>query len=371
MRLFKLAAPLGRREFDFSLTSNKENRKAIEENSELFNKLMQSEDIKASVQDNKVSQSTGLMKSIIDTQINSSDNPNTVGVTGTFGVHDFSTDRSSKRLDVALKRLSEYNRELSRSRHLPKDSGYKLVGTLESELADIISLLQGERVAQSEEIVKLNAEIHKLNKKVHRQSKDSTMGNAIYNQNKECYEYKNQVLKLQEKLKQRDRVIEEIKEKCEVSERECEKLQAEVFYLKGILNTRENEQTERRDSEAECKKNKQLVKIIKEKNREIAELRKNLDNLKTERRSDNNFIGKRQSVEKGEQVFEELISKMQSLEDLITKNSSKYLEPYGKEDKIANEIRELKDILMNIEQRHTSQSNCTRNLQDSILICYW
>eukprot|EP00826_Nyctotherus_ovalis_P036089 TRINITY_DN3173_c0_g1_i1.p1 TRINITY_DN3173_c0_g1~~TRINITY_DN3173_c0_g1_i1.p1 ORF type:complete len:470 (+),score=100.79 TRINITY_DN3173_c0_g1_i1:67-1410(+) len=396
------------KEFDFSLISNKENRKcALEENSEIFNKLVYSEDIQRSVQESKGSQSTGLMKSIRDAQINSI-NPNPVGATGTFGTQPFSTDRSSSRLDTALKRLNEYNKELSRSRHAPHDSGYQLVGTLENELADIISLLQSERVAQSEEITKLNAEIHKLNKRVRRQGGEQSredvnarlssvqeakvkgLEELLRRMHKECFDYKNQLFKMQDTLKNKDKIIEEVREKCEGSERECEKLQAEVAYLKGILNARENEkadgnnwkrQAKPRQSEErtrEHSKSKQLLEILKEKNKEITELRRNLDNLKTERRSTYDpIINKRSSEERylNERMFEGLISKVQNLENLITRNQSRdfthNLKPYEKteENRISSEIRELKEMMANMEQKYSSQYNCTRNLQDSKQEC--
>ena len=71
-------------------------------------------------------------------------------------------EKDSK-LNVVLQRLSEYNKSLHNTQQTSNDSERHLVGTLENELADIITLMQNERVSQSQEITKLQAEIQRLN----------------------------------------------------------------------------------------------------------------------------------------------------------------------------------------------------------------
>ena len=307
--------------FDISLLSNEERSNCVGmENSDSFNKHLYSANIKEL-------QSEGSIK---DTQINL--NLNAGGI-----LKPLLTERNNTKLDEALKRLNEYNKELS------KYQDNELIEVLESEVADIISLLQSERVVQYEEINRLNKEIQRLNKIIDKENinwkcnsvqeaKMKGLEDLLHKMHKDCFHNKNLVLKLQDILKHKDFIIEELEEKCK-------RLQNEVAYFKGTLDGKDELSAEQ-------------VSDLRLHAKDEVDLRRWLDDIKTERRLKDIIINKRGNVQYQDEGknngnrFGELMRKVQNLEHLIIKNQQ-----HSGSYEHVQLFNEIKDNIKSIEQK--------------------
>jgi len=345
--------------------------------------------------------------------------------TGVFGTKSENEEKDSK-LNIVLKRINEY-KSLRNSEQMSHDSERHLVGTLENELADIITLFQNENIAKSQEINKLNQEVMRLNKIIERQSasqpisdnnidsvktsRDSKSNSVheakikgledlLHKMHKECFDSRNQIIKLQEIIKEKDRKIDELMQNNNFSytDKNYQKLQAEILYLRGQIDAKNQENSLKFINEkkyqisglgyesTEVKKKlenslktaqdetKKLLENLKDKNSEIEQLKRKLQEVTsgfTERRFNNiknstdsrnpGFTASDENItdKKYENEFENLIKKVKNLE-LHMRNGQK--EYSNRTQEYLQSVKELEKEIKN--QCNLSKDTSRASMQD-------
>jgi hypothetical protein len=257
------------------------------------------------------------------------------------------------KLTQVLQKLNDYKSGRGAQQNEPD-----LVSSLENELVDIINIFQNQHVGQSQEIEKLSQEVKRLNTMVAKKSQVQVPSSVSAQQAKingieellrktyrECCDSRNQVLKLQSIIREKDKIISDLRsQKCEINNDES--LQLENERLKEIIKQKD---TELKQKDAHCgQSNNYLIEKIQ--------------NLET-------------SMIRGQNEYQkktyEYMSHVQKLEHQIklmrNDDEKSYL---GQEpNKVGQEITQLKTILKDMEQKYNDQAGCTKSLQDSIFIC--
>ena len=314
------------------------------------------------------------------------------------------------------KNLYKINDEKSKYSQLPAHANNKnLVGTLETEVAEIITLFQNERNSQSETISKLNKEVERLNKEIIRDQKKpinkpsnectdkglQELKEISYKLQKESSDFKKQIIKLQGVIKEKNKKIDELENALKESLNKCrnyDRVQSEILTLRNLI---EKYKLERKGSSDDAMKEligtKEKVMIaqndimelqckLKERDKEIQSLRQQFGKISNE---PNKILG---NQIQSNSAFEELIGKVQKLENFIVKGQKKHHKKAKKyferirdiersmksykitegddkklNEKVSSEIKELKTMLSEIEQKYTFQAACNKSLQESIV----
>lgn len=345
------------------------------------------------------------------------------GVFGTKAGGDSDSTEHSRhvsRLSEVLQKLSEYR---SAQQQQPEgESGRVLVGSLENELADIIALFQDERTTQAQEIARLHAEVGRLNSVLSfrppilapssrkesvtssgsvQEAKIKGLEELLHKLHRECFDSRSQVLQLQEVIKEKDRQIEELrrgsikdssrgKENVAdlASERNYRKLQAEIGSLKAAMESKGREVAECRRYDS-ATRNAKLEKSLRTAREESGRLGAAL------RQRDDEIAGLKRRLDvrvasvdlRASRDLEGLIGKVQNLETYIQKGQDEnhrkmqeYLEYIrelereiqsqrrgsGSRDRLCQEVKDLKSIMLDMEQKCSVQASCGRSLQDAI-----
>lgn len=328
------------------------------------------------------------------------------------------TERTDSRLSAVLQRLSDYKSGKA------DESGGQLVGSLEDELADIISLFQNERVTQAQEIQRLKTEVGRLNGiAVIRRSQpqaeakeESSSGSSVqeakikgleellHKMHRECFDSRSQILKLQEAIKGKDQKIEELqrtlREKMKenvaglAGERNYRNLQAEIDHLKSTLMQKGKEAAESgRKAEEEAvtamarrktEESKRLLAALKEKNEEVKGLKSRLEQLENQARM--------QTVNPDGRVIEELMARVQGLEKYLKEGREERKQkmqeyvgrirqveqemkaPRGEQikkgDRLCQEINDLKGMLLDMEHKYSVQTACDKTPHQDGIVCF-
>lgn len=288
------------------------------------------------------------------------------------------------KLNQVLQKLSDY-----KSGRSSQQNEQDLVCSLENELADIISIFQNERVGQSQEIEKLSKELKRLHsilaindgKKVYQipteepstaqQAKFKCLEELLRKTHRECCDSRKQVIRLQQIIRERDRKIDELQRIINKNEN-CSDYK--IPQKKDLMSENKKLLERIQEKELEIERSKEIIEClssaVKQKGPPKYELLEKLQGLESFMiNGQNEYMKKTQEYCNHIHELEQQIENLKK-EAVCYANSEKNKPVVDSNSQLYQEIKQLKTVLQEMEQKCTCQAEYTKSLQESNLLLF-